>query len=109
MVDLVGFVEVWSLRFFNIADSHVGRIPNDSIKPSVFPVKDVRKSGFPVKDVDAVSLLLVKEAHLLFIVKVGADEGVSALDVIAQVGQCTFLEQLKLSDDGLFVFSFQDL
>ena len=44
---------------------------------------DVLELGIPVEDINDVALLLVQKAHLLVVIKVGADEGVAALNVVA--------------------------
>ena len=62
----------------------------------------------PVEDVDAVAFLVVEQRHLLLLVEVRADEGVAALDVVAEVGQGAFVEQAQDGLEALLGLAFQD-
>ena len=64
--------------------------------------------GGPVEDVDAVAFFVIEQGHLLLLVEVGADEGVAAFDVVAQVGQGAFVEQAQDGLQALLGFAFED-
>ena len=63
---------------------------------------DLEELGVPVEDVDALTLLVIKEAQLLVLVEIWADEGVAAFDVVAKIGKGAFAEELEIFTYGLF-------
>ncbi len=61
------------------------RIPHHAIKPALR--KHLRKRLFPIKHIDAVARFVIEFWQVGLVVEVGADQGISALDVVAEVGQ----------------------
>lgn len=75
-----------------------GGVPITSVEPRVVTAEDFRELLVPIEGIDPQSFILVRKAQLLIVIEVGADEGVAALDVAAQVGQGAGADL-----DGVFV------
>ena len=82
------------------------RISNHRVEATGF--HNFRELGIPIENVDTVALFVVEEAHLLVFVKVRADEGVAAFDVVAEVGEGARAEELEVLADGFFGFTFEN-
>lgn len=70
---------------FQRLNPHIWRVPNHSIEPA--GLHDCRKFCVPVEGVDPVSLLILKQTDLLVLIEVGADEGIAAFAIVAEVRQ----------------------
>src|ERR1035437_1033731 len=84
----------------------VGRVTDDSIETA--SLENLGKLGVPVENVNAVAFFVVEQGHLLLLIEVRADEGIAALDVIAEVRQGTLVEQTKDGLQALLSLTFQD-
>jgi hypothetical protein len=80
------------------------RVSDDSVEAGVFAFEDVGEFGGPVEGVDFEFFLVVEEGQLLAVEEVGADEGVAAFDVGAEIGEGAFF-----GEEGEVFLAFEDL
>src|SRR5260370_3126320 len=69
----------------------IGRIADDCIKAAAS--HNLCILGRPVEGIDAVAFFLIEETHLLVIVEIQCDKGVTTLNIVAQIRQHSFMEQ----------------
>src|ERR1035438_8742259 len=84
----------------------VGRVTDDSIETA--SLENLGELGVPVEDVNVVAFFVVEQGHLLLLVEVWTDEGITAFDVVTEVRQGTFVEQTEDGLKALLGLAFKD-
>ncbi|MBA7548700.1 hypothetical protein ES705_41166 [subsurface metagenome] len=103
MTRFIAFIVIINYLVFQILNSHIRRIPNYCIKTPIG--KYFRESIFPIKSVYLFKLF--REKVKLVVVKVISNKGISAFNIIAQIGQHSFVKEGQLLADGCLCFAFQ--
>ena len=85
----------------------VGWIADDCVKAA--PSHNLRVLGLPVESIEAVAFFLIEETHLLVIVEIRPDKGVTTLNIVAQIRQHSFMEQSKLGSQAFLRLTLEHL
>ena len=100
--------QVISFAFRKALDADIGWVADNGVEASCLFDSWEAILTPPVEEVDAVLFFLIDHGHLLLLVEVGANEGVAAFDVVAQVGQGAFVEEAQDGLQALLGFAFED-
>ena len=82
-------------------DPNIRRVADHGVEAGVVAGEDFREALVPIERVDPKRFLLVEQLALAALVVVAADQGVSALDAAAQIGEGALVKELELGIERL--------